>query len=211
MMRSRSSPLWWIPLFVALLAFSGCGAPPQNTVEKPNVVLILSDDKRLDEFEYMPQAQRLLAEQGLTLKNAFVTRLTGKRTVYEEDVRVPLTLRGPGAPEGESVEEMVLNIDFAPTIAELASVSVPTFVDGRSLVPMLSGTQPADWRSAFLIEHWAGGDVGFRLAPTCAAIRTETDKYVEYDTGEQELYDLASDPYELESIPLARILRSSRA
>lgn len=127
-------------------------------------------------------------------------RLDGKRTVYEENVRVPLALRGPGVPEGQSIEQMVLNTDFAPTIAELTSVSAPAFVDGRSLMPLLSGTQPADWRSAFLIEHWAGGDGGYLMAPTYAAIRTETDKYVVYDAGEQELYDLSSDPNELESL-----------
>jgi N-acetylglucosamine-6-sulfatase len=93
----------------------------------------------------------------------------------------------------------VLNIDFAPTIAELASVSTPAFVDGRSLMPLVSGTQPAGWRSAFLIEHWAGGDGGYLLAPTYDAIRTETDKYIEYDAGEKELYDFSLDPYELES------------
>jgi len=123
----------------------------------------------------------------------------GKRTVYEEAVRVPLAVRAPGVPAGRAVEQMALNVDFAPTIAELAGVSAPSFVDGRSLVPLLGATPPATWRSDFLIEHWNGGGGGPWQVPTYAAVRTGTYKYVEYDNGERELYDLSSDPYELES------------
>jgi N-acetylglucosamine-6-sulfatase len=124
----------------------------------------------------------------------------GKRTVYEESVRIPLAVRGPGVPSGQTVEQMALNIDFAPTIAELAGVSTPAFVDGRSLAPFLEGTQPDTWRSAFLLEHYGGGNAPQRSTPTYAAVRTGTYKYVEYASGEEELYDLSSDPYELESL-----------
>jgi N-acetylglucosamine-6-sulfatase len=124
----------------------------------------------------------------------------GKRTDYEETVRVPLAVRGPGVPAGQDVEQIALNIDLAPTIAELAGASTPSFVDGRSLVPFLSEDSPSTWRTAFLLEHWNGGNGEPRQAPTYAAIRTETYKYVEHDNGEKELYDLSSDPYELESL-----------
>jgi len=124
----------------------------------------------------------------------------GKRTVYEEAVRIPLAVRGPGVSSGQSVERMALNIDFAPTIAELAGVSTPAFVDGRSLTPFLEGAPPDTWRSAFLLEHYSGGNAPQRSAPTYAALRTGTYKYVEYASGEEELYDLSSDPYELESL-----------
>jgi N-acetylglucosamine-6-sulfatase len=127
-------------------------------------------------------------------------RISGKRTVYEEAVRVPLAALGPGVPAGDSVEQLVLNIDFAPTFAELVGVSMPEFGDGRSLVPLLRGTLPTSWRSGFLIEHWNGGGGQPQETPTYAAIRTESHKYVEYNTGEKELYDLSADPYELDSI-----------
>jgi N-acetylglucosamine-6-sulfatase len=127
-----------------------------------------------------------------------------KRTPYEEAHRVPLVIRGPGVPSGRTVDEIGLNIDFAPTFAELAGASAPSFVDGRSLSPLLVGTQPTSWRSAFLLENWRdqterkpGNPVLATL--TYDGIRTETHKYVEYDTGEKELYDLSSDPYELQS------------
>ena len=124
----------------------------------------------------------------------------GKRTAYEEAARVPLAVRGPGVPVGLTMKQTALNIDFAPTFAELAGATVPAFVDGRSLTPLLIDTPPATWRSAFLLEHWNGGGGGPRQTPTYAAIRTGTDKYVEHEQGEEELYDLSSDPYELESL-----------
>jgi N-acetylglucosamine-6-sulfatase len=81
----------------------------------------------------------------------------GKWTAYEEDIRIPLIVRGPGVPEGKKLEHLVLNNDFAPTFADLAGVEVPTFVDGRSLVPLLSDDPPPpeDWRQAFLVESIA--------------------------------------------------------
>ncbi len=78
----------------------------------------------------------------------------GKWTAYEEDIRVPLIVRGPGVPEGETLPHMVLNNDLAPTFAELAGARTPEFVDGRSLVPLLN-EEPApleNWRRAFVVE-----------------------------------------------------------
>jgi len=79
---------------------------------------------------------------------------TGKWTAYEEDIRVPLIVSGPGVPEGETLPHMVLNNDLAPTFADLAGADPPKFVDGRSLEPLLEGHPPPkeDWRSAFLVE-----------------------------------------------------------
>ncbi len=126
----------------------------------------------------------------------------GKRTAFEEAIRVPLLIRGPGVRAGTTVEEIALNIDLAPSFAELGDVSAPEFVDGRSLVPLFSGqAPPASWRSAFLVEHWSGGGGNPSQTPTYAAVRTGTHKYVEYENGEKELYDLSADPYELESFP----------
>jgi N-acetylglucosamine-6-sulfatase len=102
-------------------------------------------------------------------------------------------VRGPGVPAGAEVENLVLNNDLAPTFAELAGlIELPA--DGRSLVPLLKGEDSAR-RSAVLLE----GFVGSRFR-AYGAIRTEIHKYVEYDNGEKELYDLQNDPYELESL-----------
>ncbi|HEV2743993.1 MAG TPA: sulfatase, partial [Rubrobacter sp.] len=79
---------------------------------------------------------------------------TGKWTAYEEDIRVPLIVSGPGVPEGKTLPHMVLNNDLAPTFADLAGADPPKFVDGRSLTPLLRDALPPkeDWRSAFLVE-----------------------------------------------------------
>jgi len=163
---------------------------------------------------------------------------TGKWTAYEEDVRVPLIVRGPGVPAGRTLSHLVLNNDLAPTFADMANVEAPDFVDGRSLKPLLSGRprSPEDWRKTFLVEAAAAegrgppspsvdedsikplltGDPlpeGWRRAarseeawsrvdwgrPELQAVRTGDHLYVEYATGERELYDLREDPYQLDN------------
>jgi N-acetylglucosamine-6-sulfatase len=123
----------------------------------------------------------------------------GKGTPYEESIRVPLFVRGPGVPKGVKVDYLALNIDFAPTLVELAGASGADFVEGRSLVPLLRPDPPpaGAWRKDFLVEHWSEGGDGF---PGFAALRTMEGLYAEYDTGERELYDLARDPYELKNL-----------
>ena len=83
----------------------------------------------------------------------------GKSRPYEESIRVPLVIRGPGVPVGETRSEVTLNTDIAPTFADLAGATAPAFVDGRSLKPLLARDPPATWRDAFLIESYPGGDV----------------------------------------------------
>lgn len=84
-------------------------------------------------------------------------RIEGKGTPYEESIKVPLVVVGPGVEPGP-IGEIGLNIDLAPTIAELAGVTAPEFVDGRSLVPLLrGGGAPAAWRRAALIESYTPG------------------------------------------------------
>ncbi len=161
----------------------------------------------------------------------------GKWTAYEEDIRVPLIVRGPGVPEGETLPHMVLNNDLAPTFADLAGVDPPDFVDGRSLVPLLDGspTPEEDWRQRFLVEAVAerggvprppfvnesevtplvSGDPlprNWRRTssaraesseewgrPWLKALRTKEHLFVEYKTGEHELYDLRTDPHQLDN------------
>lgn len=130
-------------------------------------------------------------------------RLRAKGTAYEETVHVPLLVRGPGVPQGATRAQMVLNNDFAPTFADLSGAKVPSSVDGRSLEPLLGPNPPVPWRSAFLIEHRRSAEEtpGVRAIPDYNAVRTSRHLYVEYPTtGEKELYDLKTDPYELSNI-----------
>ena len=121
-----------------------------------------------------------------------------KKTPYEEDIGVPLMVRGPGVPTGAVRQQLVLNNDFAPTIAELAGVSTPGFVDGRSFAPLLTGSPPSFWRTAFLEEGWLEGGTVVPT-PTHKSVHTQQYMFTEYDTGERELYDLNADPYQLQS------------
>lgn len=124
----------------------------------------------------------------------------GKGTAYEEDIRIPLMVRGPGVPARVTRNETVLNNDLAPTFADLAGVAPPDSVDGRSFAPLLddaSENDPVSWRTAFEIRHWRGKQED---VPSYDAVRTLKYLYVEYNTGERELYDLKADPYQLESL-----------
>jgi N-acetylglucosamine-6-sulfatase len=125
-------------------------------------------------------------------------RRAGKASSYEEDIRVPLVVRGPGVPEGKTREHMVLNNDLAPTFAQLGRVQAPNFVDGRSLVPLLrrDPPPPSNWRSRFLVEGYERGSTN---RPPYKAARTQDYLWVEYANGERELYNLREDPYELQS------------
>jgi len=141
----------------------------------------------------------------------------GKYTPYEEDIRVPLLVRGPGVPAGRTVDAFVENVDFAPTFADLAGAHLASHPDGRSLVPLLGGGAsgaPDGWRRVVLLEQFAfrelpQGTDGI-LEPSEAAtieeypshlgLRTPTYKYIERSTGEQEYYDLTQDPDELRNL-----------
>ena len=129
-------------------------------------------------------------------------RLTAKGAAYNASPRVPLVIRGPGVPRGVTRSQMALNNDLAPTFASWAGVRPPGFVDGRSLAPLLSANPPATWRTAFLVEHRRTPEefAYVRAIPNYSAVRTARYNYVEYGTGEKELYDLDADPTELTNI-----------
>jgi N-acetylglucosamine-6-sulfatase len=120
----------------------------------------------------------------------------GKNTLFEEAIRVPGIVRGPGVPAGLTRNQLVLNIDFAPTFAELAGASIPDFVDGRSLMPLLRATSPAwdQWRQDFLAE------VSLPTGATSRALRTHEVAYFEFNSGQRALYDLREDPYQINSL-----------
>jgi N-acetylglucosamine-6-sulfatase len=122
----------------------------------------------------------------------------GKNSAYDEDIRVPLIVRGPGVPRGTAVEHLAVNLDLAPTFAELGGTAAPAFVDGRSLLALLrpDPPPPENWRQGLLLE--AGFITGNRVFQ---GIRARGFSYVEYlNTGERELYDLTTDPAQLQSL-----------
>jgi N-acetylglucosamine-6-sulfatase len=112
----------------------------------------------------------------------------GKVLVYEPSVRVPLIVRGPGVPRGVQRSNLVANVDLAATILDAAGGRADRRLDGRSLLPFARDPLVRSGRD-ILLE-----------TPTYSAIRTPNHVFVQHSTGEQELYDLAADPHQLQSL-----------
>lgn len=127
--------------------------------------------------------------------------LGDKRSAYEESMRIPMLVRYPKKLAAGSVrDEMVLNIDVAPTILEFAGVSVPEEMQGKSWVSLLSSPQtPADWRTSFFYSYFF--ERPFKV-PSVTAVRTTKGKLIQYPYHPEwtELYDLENDPYETKNL-----------
>lgn len=121
--------------------------------------------------------------------------LADKWLMYEESIRVPLIVFDPRlskARAGQTVEALTLNIDLAPTLLDLAGLRIGNAMQGRSLVPLLKGKRPGDWRHDFFYEHSTRKDI----IPPSEGVRTERWKYirwVEANPVVEELYDLRAD------------------
>lgn len=122
-------------------------------------------------------------------------RCHGIRRPYEESIRLPFIVRSPwlvGDP-GTPREQMILTIDIAPSILDVAGVPVPDDMDGRSFAPFLID-KDAPGREAWLLEFWKYYPEN---TPSYVGVRTQTHKYIEYEkTLKPELFDLVADPKE---------------
>lgn len=130
----------------------------------------------------------------------------GKQTAFDTDIHVPLVMAGPGIAKGGTESRPAENIDLRPTYDALAGAATPANVDGQSLVPLLAGHAPANWRTAALIEHHGPDNDPAdpdHPAPNSGnptsyeAIRTVDYTYVEYADGAKEYYDHRADPDQL--------------
>jgi N-acetylglucosamine-6-sulfatase len=115
---------------------------------------------------------------------------SGKATPYEEAIRVPLLIRGPGFPEGGSTGRLVGNVDLAPTILDLADAKAGLRMDGRSILPL---KRENDDRAILLEVHE-------RSHGRFVGVRTRRYAYADYDGRDRELYDLRRDPEQLDSV-----------
>ena len=120
-------------------------------------------------------------------------RWISKKVPWEESIRIPLIVRGPGIPAGVLGSKIVLNVDIADTLESLTGVAVPA-TEGVSLASLLQGGQ-TPVHDSFVLERL----VDSTDPPTYCGVRTTRYKYVRYSTGEEELYDLSVDPWELRS------------
>lgn len=125
-----------------------------------------------------------------------------KRWMYEESLRTPLLIRWPGVISPGSVSrDIVSPLDFAETFLELAGAAIPEDMQGRSMVPVLRGETPDDWRKTFYYHYYeypGWHDVRRHYGVTDG--RYKLMHFYESDVNEWEMYDLQTDPHELQSI-----------
>ncbi|MDW8309460.1 MAG: sulfatase-like hydrolase/transferase, partial [Verrucomicrobiales bacterium] len=126
--------------------------------------------------------------------------LGDKRALYEESIRIPMLVRYPKLAAGGTVRvELVLNLDLAPTVLELAGLAIPSEMQGRSWAPLLRGRR-VPWRSSFLAQYFF--ERNNRGTPMTVGVRTTTAKLITYPGHEEwtELFDLVNDPYETRNL-----------
>jgi arylsulfatase A-like enzyme len=126
--------------------------------------------------------------------------LFDKRFMYEESLRMPFLVRWPGvtAP-GTRSDAIALNVDFAPTFLDAAGLAVPAAMQGRSLLPLLRGGTPADWRTSMYYRYYH--DPGDHNTRAHYGVRTLTHKLIYFWKKDQwELFDLVHDPAEMHNL-----------
>ncbi|HXH98745.1 MAG TPA: sulfatase [Sphingobacteriaceae bacterium] len=126
--------------------------------------------------------------------------LIDKRQAYEESMRVPLLARCPDLiKSGTKIKQMILNVDIAPTILEMAGIKKPKQMQGESFLPIIKGAQTA-WRNEVFYEYY--WENAFPQTPTQYAVRTEQYKFIRsqgvWDIN--QLFDIKKDPYEVNNL-----------
>jgi N-acetylglucosamine-6-sulfatase len=155
-----------------------------------HIMEVLTETGRIDDTLFI-----FTSDNGLS---NFEHRWPGKEVPYEESIRVPLVISLPGAiPGGSATRALVSNVDLAPTIADFAGV--PFGADGVSLRPLLTDTASSA-RNAVLLEHLQPPSA----VPSYCGVRTRGFMFARYATGEEELYDLDQDPWQLRNVAAAR-------
>ena len=126
--------------------------------------------------------------------------LFDKRFMYEESLRMPFLIRWPAVIKPASASDaMALNVDFAPTFLDAARVSIPAVMQGASLIPVLRGRAPSDWRTSMYYRYYH--DPGNHNTRAHYGVRTRTHKLIYFWKKDQwELFDLVNDPKELHNL-----------
>lgn len=186
----------WVQFMAAITTPGGIAETDALRIRQLESLLAVDEavgaiERRLERLGLADQTLVVFtSDNGLTWREHW---WPAKWASYEEAIRVPLVLRYPTAvPRAVRSQVLALNIDLAPTFVEVAGATAPPDVDGRSLLGALRGET---WREDFLIEN-----SGAPVVRPSDAVRTQDAKLIRTRTdGFLELYDLAADPYELES------------
>jgi len=202
---------------------------PPYAIDRCRQRLSIDSPKLLNYFRCIAGADQnlgrlmdTLAELGLskntivvyTSDNGFLMGehgLSDKRAAYEESMRIPFIVKVPGVKGGnKTVDDIILNIDLAPTFLDYAGVAIPKEMQGRSMRPLLEGKQVADWRKSFFYEYFY--EKNFET-PTIAALRSPNGKLIQYPGHEEwtQIFDLAQDPIETKNAFLNPEYKATRA
>lgn len=134
-------------------------------------------------------------EHGLSLE---------RRLPYEESIRNPLLMRYPPLVKaGSRPAGFAMSVDVAPTVLELARVPISDQIQGRSLVPLLAGDSPSDWRTSLMVEFYTyENPMPWLLDMDYRMVRTDQYKYIHWTHHPDldELYDMRADPYEMDNL-----------
>lgn len=122
-----------------------------------------------------------------------------KRWMFEQSLQMPLIIKWPGVlPEGSRRDELVQNIDYAPTFLDAAGLTIPEEIQGESLQRLFTSDNP-QWRDAIYYHYYEGG--GEHNVPRHEGVRTDRYKLIHfYDSEEFNLFDLETDPQEMQSL-----------
>ncbi|MCH2213209.1 MAG: sulfatase [Fuerstiella sp.] len=125
--------------------------------------------------------------------------LFDKRWMYEESMKMPMIVKWPGVTQPGAVNtDLIQNLDYAETFLDIAQAPVPDDMQGRSLVPLLKGTTPTDWRQSIYYHYYEYPS--YHMVARHNGLRTEKYKLIHfYQFDEWEFYDLRADPDELKN------------
>lgn len=161
--------------------------------------------------ENLARLRKALEEQGLADNTVFVYSSDqgfyigdhgwyDKRWMYEESLKMPLIVSWPGVIKpGSRNTDLVQNLDYAQTFLDMAGAKIPDDMQGASLVPLLKGNKPDDWRKSIYYHYYEYPS--YHQVPRHNGIRTDRYKLINfYEFGEWEFYDLKTDPDELKNL-----------
>ncbi len=161
--------------------------------------------------ENLARLRKTLADEGLADNTVFVYSSDqgfyigdhgwyDKRWMYEESLKMPLIISWPGVTKpGSRNTDLVQNLDYAGTFLEMAGAKIPNDMQGASLIPLLKGEKPDDWRKSIYYHYYEYPS--FHQVPRHNGIRTDRYKLINfYEFGEWEFYDLKTDPDELTNL-----------
>jgi arylsulfatase A-like enzyme len=185
-----------------------------NRAFRRRVESVQSVDRMLMRIEEVLRARHLMGNTYIVfssdngLHTGEYRMMPGKLTAFDTDIHVPLVIAGPRVVPGSATAALTENVDLADTFTAMGGTAMRSS-DGHSLMPLLHGQPPLDWRTAVLVEHhhpmpsWTDPDAQSGVSgnpPSYEAMRTRRFLYVEYIDGEREFYDLRRDPYELHNL-----------